>query len=262
MNAFKFSQANALIVVAATLLIIVSGCAGNGMSEGTKRGAAGGALVGLTMGALTGDASLAAAGAVAGGVAGGAAGNWADYQNDRQDYRADSLADAIASKDSGGQGEAPANWDDIDAFVGKWRVNLWWIDAGGDRVNASANATSSLNTTRSVTFEFSDFQSDEFADTVTGSTTISFSADRGFELLNQFSTSPDGNRYVGHFDNAANKYKFFYAGSNQSTYTGVQRSDYRLEMQMIGGDVINIETWATVGSEDKRIQSYRLTRVN
>lgn len=246
----------------AGFLLFIAACASDGMSEGTRRGAATGALVGLTMGALTGDAEFAVAGAVAGGIAGGAAGNWSDYQNDRQDYRTDTLAGAIAARSSGGQGEAPDMWHDIDSFVGEWQVSMWSIDASGARIDATARAESSLNTTRSVSFRFSDFRSDSFSDDVTGSTTISFSADRGFELLNQFSTSSEGNRYVGHFDNQANKYKFFYAGSNQDTYTGVKRQDYRLELQMIGGDVMVLETWAAVGSEERRIQSYRLTRTN
>ena len=158
-------------------------------NEGKKRGRRSGALVGLTLGALTGDAKLAAAGAVAGGVTGGAAGTMQDYQNDRDDYRAETMAAAIASKDSGGQGEAPSGWDSIDSFVGNWSLAVW-----------------------------------------------------------------------GHYDNAARKYHFYYAGSSQGTFSGIQRTDYRIEMQMIGADVIVIETWATVGTEDKRIQSYRFTR--
>ncbi len=239
----------------------LAGCAGeNERNEGARRGAAGGALIGLTLGALTGDASLAAAGAVAGGVTGGVAGSWQDYENDRKDYRADTLAGAIATKNSGGEGEAPAGWQDVDSFVGSWQVTMWALDDTGTRVDASANARSTLDTTHSVTFQFSDFQAEGISDTVSGSTTLRFQADRGFELLTQFTNSPEGNRYVGNYDNQVGKYVFFYAGSNQQTFSGVQRTDYRLEMQMIGGDVIVFETWATVGGEEKRIQSYRLTR--
>ena len=142
-------------IVLSVLSISVAGCASDGgMSEGTRRGVATGALVGLTMGALTGDAGYAAAGAAAGAVAGGAAGSWADYTQDRQDYRAETLAGAIASKDAGGQGEAPAGWDDINAFIGSWRVTMWSLDSNGNRVDGEASATSSLNTTQSVTFQF------------------------------------------------------------------------------------------------------------
>lgn len=248
-------------IVLLVLLISVAGCASDGgMSEGTRRGVATGALVGLTMGALTGDGGYAVAGAAAGAVAGGAAGSWADYTQDRQDYRAETLAGAIASKDAGGQGEAPAGWNDIDAFIGSWRVSMWSLDSNGNRVDGEASATSSLNTTQSVTFQFKDFRAGEYTYQDLGSSTLSFAADKGFELLNQFVTDPQGNRYVGHFDNSAGRYKFYYAGSNQSTFSGIQRGDYRLEMQMIGRDVILFETWATVGSEERRIQSYRLTR--
>ena len=79
-------------------------------------------------------------------------------------------------------------------------------------------------------------------------------------MVNQVSINAEGNRYVGHYDNSANKYVFLYAGSNQETFSGVKRADYRIEMRMVGGDVITLETWGTVGTEDKRIQSYRLTR--
>lgn len=252
------------IWIAAFLLqiLVFAGCASEeGRSEGARRGAAGGALVGLTLGALTGDASLAAAGAVAGGVAGGTAGYMHDYQEDRKDYRAESLADAIASKNSGGEGEAPANWQEIDSFVGRWRVSMWGLDDQGQRVDATADAVSTLDSTKSVTFEFSNFQADQFSGEVSGSSTIRFQSDRGFELINKFSTTPDGTRYVGNYDNEGRKYQFLYAGSNQETFSGVKRTDYRLEMQMVGGDVLVIETWATVGAEEKRIQSYRLTRV-
>lgn len=229
-------------------------------NEGKKRGRRSGALVGLTLGALTGDAKLAAAGAIAGGVTGGAAGNMQDYQNDRDDYRAETMAAAIASKDSGGQGEAPSGWDTIDNFVGNWKLSVWGLDVDGERHDASAAAVSSLNTTTSVSFRYSGFQSESIADDVSGTTTLSFSADRGFELVNALSTAEGGNRYVGHYDNAAGKYHFYYAGSNLDTFSGIQRTDYRIDMQMIGADVIVIETWATVGAEDKRIQSYRFTR--
>ena len=80
-------------------------------------------------------------------------------------------------------------------------------------------------------------------------------------MINTFSTSPQGNRYVGHFDNPQGKYHFFYAGSDQETYSGIKRADYRVEMQLIGRDIILIETWAMVGSEEKRIQSYRIVRL-
>lgn len=229
-------------------------------NEGRKRGARSGALLGLTMGALTGEAKYAVAGAVAGGVAGGTAGSWSDYQNDREDYRAETLAAGIASVNTGGQGEAPQGWQNIDAFVGQWNVAIWSLDAEGQRVDATAQAVSRLDTTQSVTFSYSNFRSEALDEEVTGTTTLSFQADRGFQLLNQFSTAAEGNRYVGHFDNQANKYNFFYAGSNMATFTGVQRSDYRIEMRLIGTDVILVETWAMVGSEEKRVQSYRFTR--
>ena len=215
-------------IVLSVLSISVAGCASDGgMSEGTRRGVATGALVGLTMGALTGDAGYAAAGAAAGAVAGGAAGSWADYTQDRQDYRAETLAGAIASKDAGGQGEAPAGWDDIDAFIGSWRGTMWSLDSSGNRVDGEASATSSLNTTQSVTFQFNDFRAGDYTYQDLGSSTLSFAADKGFELLNQFVTDPQGNRYVGHFDNSAGRYKFYYAGSNQSTFSGIQRGDCR-----------------------------------
>lgn len=251
------------VIVTITLLAIFSAhtvLAQSGSNEGRKRGARGGALLGLTMGVVAGDAGLAAAGAVVGGVAGGVAGDYQDYQEDRKDYRADSLAGAIGSKDSGGEGEAPQAWNEIDAFVGSWNVSMWSLDEAGNQVDATAKAASALNTTKSVTFTYSDFSSDNVDLEITGTTTLSFSADRGFELLNHFSTSEEGNRFVGNYDNAANKYIFFYAGSDQETYTGAKRTDYRLEMQMVGTDVIVLETWAAVGGEDKRLQSYRLAR--
>ena len=229
-------------------------------NEGRKRGVRGGALLGLTMGALTGDAGMAAAGAAAGAVAGGVAGSWKDYEEDRQDYRAETVAGAIAGKEGGGDGEAPEGWHDIDAFVGKWNVTLWLLDPEGNRIDATAEAASALDTTQSVTFRFSNFQSASFDEPVTGSTTLRFERDRGFELLNRFSLTPQGNRYVGHFDNTNGKYEFFYAGSDQATYTGFKRTDYRLEMKMIGRDVIVWETFVADGSGEKKIQSYRATR--
>ena len=235
---------------------------GQRKNEGARRGALGGALVGLTMGALSGDAGLAAAGAVAGGVTGGVAGWNRDYEEDREDYRAETLAGAIAGKQDGGQGEAPPQWSDIDAFVGTWRVQMWGLDLDGNRIDATAAAQSSLNTTKSVTFRFTDFatESGDLAEAEFGTSTLDFEPDRGFELLNDFVTSPQGNRYVGHFDNAANRYKFYFAGSDQETFSGIKRGDYRLEMQLIGRDVILLETRAMVGTEEKLIQSYRMTR--
>ena len=253
------------LAIALTLTLLtqtVHSQEGQRKNEGARRGALGGALVGLTMGALTGDAGLAAAGAVAGGVTGGVAGWNKDYQEDREDYRAETLAGAISGKQDGGQGEAPPQWSDIDAFVGTWRVQMWGLDLEGNRIDATASAQSSLNTTKSVTFRFVDFTTDagDYAAAEFGTSTLGFEPDRGFELLNDFVTSPQGNRYVGHFDNPANTYKFYFAGSDQETYSGIKRGDYRLEMQLIGRDVILIETRAMVGSEEKLIQSYRMTR--
>jgi len=254
-------------VVRAVVTLLLSGLLAVGHAqderkdnEGRKRGARGGALLGLTMGAITGDAGMAAAGAAAGAVAGGVAGSWKDYEEDRADYRSETMAGAIAGRDSGGDGEAPEGWHDIDAFVGQWTVTLWLLDTQGNRIDATAEATSTLDTTKSVTFRFANFRSAAFDEPVTGSSTLRFERDRGFELLNAFSIAPEGNRYVGHFDNAGNKYEFFYAGSNQSTYTGHARTDYRLEMKMIGGDVIVWETFVADGSGEKKVQSYRVTR--
>jgi hypothetical protein len=230
------------------------------MSEGTRKGAAAGALVGLTMGALTGDAELAAKGAIAGGVTGGAAGYLGDYQADRQDYRTDTLAAAIASRNNGGQGEAPAGWTDIDSFIGTWRATMWGLDANGNRVDGTSKAVSSLDSTSSVTFRFNDFEFYGMNEANFGQTTLRFKADRGFEMINEFISSPSGNRYVGHFDNASGKYMFFYAGANDETYTGVKRSDYRLEMRMIGGDVIVFETFGPVNGNETVLHSYRLVR--
>jgi hypothetical protein len=239
-----FPRTIGIILVLALITEVAVG-AENERNEGRRRGALGGALVGLTMGALTGDAGLAAAGAVAGGVTGGVAGSWRDYEDD------------------GGDGEAPAQWSEIDSFVGSWLVQMWGLDAEGTRIDASAAAQSSLNTTRSVTFRFIDFKTDsgDYSEADFGSSTLGFEADRGFELVNDFVSSLEGNRYVGHFDNPSNRYKFYYAGTDQETFSGIKRTDYRLEMQLIGGDVILIDTWAMVGSEEKRIQSYRLTRM-
>lgn len=250
------------LALASTVLstLLLSGCESTGSSEGRQMGARTGAVVGLTMGALTGEAKYAAAGMAAGAVAGGAAGAWRDYEEERQDYRAETLAAAIASNNSGGAGEAPQGWNEINSFIGSWRVSLWGLDENGTRVDATAQATSSLDTTESVTFRFSDLSSAVINEPNFGSTTLRFQADRGFELINTFTTSPEGNRYVGHFDNASNKYVFFYAGADDSTYSGVKRTDYRLELTMIGGDVMIIQTWANVDGADKMIQSYRLTR--
>jgi hypothetical protein len=257
-----FPRTIGIILVLALITEVAVG-AENERNEGRRRGALGGALVGLTMGALTGDAGLAAAGAVAGGVTGGVAGSWRDYEEDRKDYRAETLAGAIAEKDDGGDGEAPAQWSEIDSFVDSWLVQMWGLDAEGTRIDASAAAQSSLNTTRSVTFRFIDFKTDsgDYSEADFGSSTLGFEADRGFELVNDFVSSLEGNRYVGHFDNPSNRYKFYYAGTDQETFSGIKRTDYRLEMQLIGGDVILIDTWAMVGSEEKRIHSYRLTRM-
>ncbi len=139
-------------------------------------------------------------------------------------------------------------------------LTLWWLDETGARIDGQALANSTLDTTRSVTFQITDFASGELAEPELGSTQLSFSPDRGFEMVNVFAVHPEGNRYVGHYDNDARKYKFYYAGTNAETYSGIQRTDFRLEMQLRGGDVILIETWAMLGSEDKRVQSYRLTR--
>jgi surface antigen len=255
------SNVSSAIPVLIFVVAVATGCASNEpLGDGARKGAATGALVGLTMGALTGDAELAAAGAIAGGVMGGSAGYMADYQEDRRDYRAETLAGAIATQNTGGQGEAPAGWNDIDSFVGRWQVSMWGLDADGKRVDGTAQATSSLDSTTSVTFRFSSLEFYDEKEPAFGRTTLSFKADRGFEMINDFVSSPSGNRYVGHFDNASGKYIFFYAGTDQETYSGVKRSDYRLEMRMVGGDVIVLETKGPVGGQETILHSYRMVR--
>ena len=254
------TRTSTFLLAASILLTACKTTDPNDRNTGTRRGATTGAILGLTMGAMTGEAKYAAAGAVAGGVAGGAAGNWSDYQNERDDYRTETLAAAIASKDSGGEGEAPEGWDEINSFIGTWQVSIWGLDDEGTRVDGTAMATSSLNTTESITFKFTDLKSDAISESDFGTSTLSFSSDRGFELVNHFVTSPEGNRYVGHYDNANGKYIFFYAGTDNETFSGVKRTDWRMEMKMVGGDVIIFETWANVGGQDKQIHSYRLVR--
>ena len=187
-----------ICIITLSMGFLSAGCkTDDGLSEGTKKGARTGALVGLTMGALTGDAEYAVKGAIAGGVAGGAAGNMQDYRMDREDYRAETLAAAIATQNQGGQGEAPQGWNEINSFIGNWNVILWGLDNEGNRVDASAKASSALNTTESITFTFTDFKSEPLNSDNFGSATLSFSSDRGFELLTNFSLSPEGNRFVG-----------------------------------------------------------------
>jgi hypothetical protein len=133
---------------------------------------------------------------------------------------------------------------------------MWALSPDGERIDATAEARSALDNTSSVTFQFSDFSSNQISGEV--SMRLSFDKDKGFEMLNQFSTGQKGNRYVGHYDNQASKYIFLYAGSNQDTFSGVQRTDFRLEMQMVGNDVDchrNMGSWQR-GKADPVLPSY------
>ena len=250
-----------LFLVAAGL----TGCATEGGSnEGARRGAIGGAALGLTLGVLTGEPELAAAGAIAGGVTGAAAGTMRDYEEDRKDARAETIAGGMAGRNAGQPATTaqPATWEDIDKFPGRWRVDIWSYEPEGERVTAQATATGILTSTRSATIKLDDISSNGQSVGITGNSVFTFdAAQQSFGLVNNYSTMPRPQTYVGEYQSGVQRYYFYYTGSDLETRTGVSRSDYRLEMRFVGRDVIIIETQIESGGRFVPIQSYRFTRM-
>jgi hypothetical protein len=230
----------------------------------TKRGAAGGALVGLTMGALAGDASLAAKGAAMGAVAGGVSGSMVDLENSRDNARTDTMADAVAGINTGGgapvaaEPARPQTWDRLNQMVGTFRADIWGLDEEGNRVSATARVTGSLQTTSSVRLNIDEFDAAgiDGTDEITGSSTLSYDPDGGYEMLNDVSTLVANARWVGERLTGEERYSFFYAGSSGNEVL----VDRRIELRFIGQDVFILETRVPDGSGEKTVQQFRFTR--
>ena len=252
----KTATSIALCTFVATLTV-------SGQSEGDNRGAAGGALVGLTMGALTGDASLAAKGAIAGGVAGGVAGSMSDLESDRDSERTATMADAIAGKPSNAgavEQTRPQTWSRLDGMIGDWNCAIWGLDEHGKRVTAASVWKGELASTKSIKLNLIEFDAEQFGDDVDaefggGYSQISYDADKGYEILNVFSRTPDPQRWVGERLSGEERYSFYYVGGGQTAL-----GNSRIEMRFIGTDMFLVQTMVSDGSGEKQVQEYRFTR--
>ncbi len=242
--------------------------------DATGTGAIGGAVIGATSGILLGDAGLAFKGAAMGAVAGGVSGAAVDYRNDVIDRRMEyqnaqesernaTMAAAVASINSDGTSNAPVGWRDIDAFVGNWVVTGTSVVESGGTTDFSAVATSSLDSTQSVTFVISDLETG-LGDALPGTAyiTLDYDVEVGFRLSTRADDGDEANLFVGYYDNDSKRYVYFYAGSAGSgdNFTGISREDFQIHVRMMGKNVISAETVINDGLQTRKIQAYKLTR--
>jgi hypothetical protein len=255
-----------------SVLVALLAVACNAMEEGdnraAKRGAVGGALVGATMGAVTGDAGMAVRGAAVGAVTGGVAGSMADLENERENERTQTMADAIAGRPgaaSSVETSRPTRWERIDDFIGEWNCSMWWLDAEGKRGTGTARFTGALVSSRSARLTLTGFDGADLDDTVdaafTGHTDFSYDPDTSYQLVNEYSTTPEGQRWVGERLTGEERYSYYYVGVSTETQLGTVRSDNRIEMRFVGKDLIIVDTYTLRDGAEVQVQSYRLARV-
>ena len=189
----------------------------------------------------------------------------ADYEHKRTDQRAATIAGGLGGRNAPAGSTiaaAPTSWPDIDKFPGQWRVDIWTYEPDGKRVNAQATATGSLQTSLSAVLTLNSMTSNGETVAIQGNSVISFDpTHQSYTLINNYSTTPQGQPFAGEYLPDTNRYHFYFTGSNQNTLTNVSRSDYRLEMRFVGTDVIIIETQVDREGKAIPIQSYRFTRI-
>ncbi len=246
------------------IIALVVGCAtsqeGQDVKRGTAIGAVGGAAVGLTLGALTGDAGMAAAGAAAGAVAGGAAGGMYMYDQSRDDRRTNTLADAIGGAKAGETAD-DAGKRHLSDFTGDWNVDIWALDANGQKITAKGKAKAMLTSKDTLTIEYSDIESAGLNQDITGSSVITYSAENGFAIENKFNISPEPRKFVGEYVPDKNAYNFYPTTNVEGkTVTGVIRSNVRIEMRATGTNLAVAETYTIHEGKEVKMQSYRFTR--
>ncbi|QFU24512.1 hypothetical protein FM038_021760 [Shewanella eurypsychrophilus] len=259
-------------LLAALCVSVLSACAStseNGerdQNRGLKTGAAGGALIGLAMGAALGDASLAAKGAMVGAATGAAAGAAADYHNDREDHRNENATKNINVNGLGSSPIAaasvstiPQNWDKLDSFNGQWRVDVWALDAQGERIEASGVAKGSLAKTTAAELQFDELKVNGEPHGLTGKVQLAYTPNDGYSLITDFSHNEQV-RFSGEYNGASQRYSYYPVNAKGLTLNGADRHNMRLELRFAGKDVFLVDTFTQIKGEEKQIQSYRFTR--
>lgn len=249
-------------VIALYLMVTIIGCAteeGRQAGRGAGIGAAGGAALGLAMGAMTGEAGFAAAGAAAGAMAGAAAGGMYMYDQSRDDRRTKMLADSIGGAQKGETAD-DAGKRHLDDFLGDWKLDIWALDAQGNRITAAGQAKGVLEGRETARIDYTDITAQGY-DPISGSSVLTYSPSKGFALENTFSVTSGPRTYVGEYIPAKNAYNF-YPSTNKDgeTITGVIRSNVRIEMRVSGNNLIVAETFTVKDGKETMIQSYRFTK--
>ncbi len=240
----------------------VAGCANmqGDENEGARKGALTGAALGLAMGAITGDASLALKAAAVGGVAGAGAGTMADYENKQKNKRTETIAGGLAGNNNNAAQSQPENWPELEAMAGKWKVAIWAYNANGEKITATAEAYGQLQSFKQLTMSLENIDSTALAAPIRGQSVLSYSPDSGYEIRSSYSSDKQIQRYVGEKPKDQDGYHFYYAGSDENNAMGDKRSESRIELRLIGKDVIIIDTWQQADKQEAKVQSYRFTR--
>ena len=94
-----------------------------------------------------------------------------------------------------------------------------------------------------------------------GSSVITYSANSGFSIENQFSATEGTRRYVGEYIPADNAYNFYPSQNIEGeTVTGVIRSNVRFQLRASSPNLVVAETFAMVDGKEVQLQQYRFTR--
>lgn len=241
------------------LSTVVAGCATEEGRRGAGIGAAGGAALGLAMGAMTGDAGFAAAGAAAGAMAGAAAGGMYMYDQSRDDRRTEMLADSIGGARKGETAD-DAGKRHLDDFLGDWKLDIWALDAQGNKITATGEAKGVLVSKEAARIDYTEITAAGY-EPISGTSLLTYSQDKGFVLENNFSVTSGARAYAGEYLPAKNAYNFYPStGKEGETITGVIRSNVRIEMRVSGSNLIVAETYTLQDGKEVMMQSYRFTK--
>jgi len=258
----KMKSKIAIGIIALYLAVTVIGCAteeGRQAGRGAGIGAAGGAALGLAMGAMPGEAGFAAAGAAAGAMAGAAAGGMYMYDQSRDDRRTKMLADSIGGAQKGETAD-DAGKRHLDDFLGDWKLDIWTLNAQGNKLTATGRAIGILEGKETARIDYANITAEGF-DPISGSSVLTYSPSKGFTLENNFSAVQGSRTYVGEYLPAENAYNF-YPSTNKDgeTITGVIRSNVRIAMRVSGNNLIVAETYTLKDGKETMMQSYRFTK--
>ena len=182
------------------------------------------------------------------------------YDQSRDDRRTKMLADSIGGAKQGETADA-AGKRHLGDFAGEWNLNIWALNPDGSKTNASGQATAALTGKDTLRIDYKNIKAQGVDQVFSGSSVLTYSANSGFSIENQFTGVEGTRRFVGEYIPADNVYNFYPSQNIEGeTVTGVIRSNVKLQLRASSPNLVVAETFAMVDGKEVQLQQYRFAR--